>query len=129
MSIRVFVVDDSDVFVDAVREVLKVCSEFELVGSTHTGEAALIRAPATRPDVVLVDVGLPGMDGPQTCCALSRLGLDARFVLCSVGDDPRKPTDAVCARAAFVPKADISPRTLREAWETRAGVAIADPGA
>ena len=128
MPIRVYVVDDSDVFVDAVREVLDACTEFELVGSAHTGEAALRCAPEAHPDVVLIDVALPGMDGPETCCALTRLGVDARYVLCSVGDDPRTPTDAVCARASFISKAQISRRTLREAWDTRSQSAIADAG-
>jgi DNA-binding NarL/FixJ family response regulator len=119
MAIRVFVVDDSDVFVDAVRELLAVCSEFELVGATHTGEAALRSAPDTHPDVVLIDVTLPGMDGPSTWRALTRMGVDARYILCSVGDDPRKPRDGDDVPAAFVAKAEISARTLREAWATR----------
>ena len=123
MPIRVFVVDDSDVFLDAVREVLDASAEFELIGEAHTGEAAIPAVRTMQPDLVLVDVLLPGMDGIETCRHLS--GLDARpfMILCSVDEDPRTGARAVdCTDVPFVPKARISPKALRAAWQSRATV-------
>jgi DNA-binding NarL/FixJ family response regulator len=121
MPIRVFVVDDSEVFLDAVREVLDACPDFELIGAAHTGEAALAALANVTPDLVLVDVVLPGMGGLETCRRLTDLQPDATIVLTSVGEDPRvAPVDAGFARALFVPKAQISPRALRQAWQGRA---------
>ena len=56
----VYVVDDSDVFLDALREVFEACPEFELVGEAHNGEIALSEVPRLAPDLVLLDVILPG---------------------------------------------------------------------
>jgi DNA-binding NarL/FixJ family response regulator len=118
MAVRVFVVDDSDVFLDAVREVLEACPDFELVGQAHTGEAAIAALSRMAPDLVLVDVQLPGIDGPETARQIESLSTSAFVILCSVGEDPR------CG-ASFLPKARISPSTLRAAWQHRTR-AVAD---
>ena len=76
MPIRVYVVDDSDIFLDALHEVLDACPEFELVGEAHNGEIALKEVPHLAPDLVLLDVLLPGIDGIETSrrlqCAAAR---------------------------------------------------------
>lgn len=118
MPVRVLAVDDSAVFTDALSEVLEACPDFELVGSARTGEAAVQVASSLAPDLVLIDVLLPGMDGVETCRRLNELHLGAHFILCSVAEDPRTPTEDCCG-AAFVSKADISVRTLRDAWGRR----------
>ena len=118
MAIRVFVVDDSDVFLDAVREVLDACPDFELVGTVHTGEAAVTAVKSTAPDLVLVDVQLPGIDGLETSRRLTSSSDPPFVILCSVGEDPR-------AGAPFLPKARISPSALRDAWKKHRTVANA----
>jgi len=114
MPIRVLAVDDSAVFVDALSEVLAACPDFELLGAARTGEAALEIAARIAPDLVVMDVLLPGMDGVETCQRLEALRPGTYVILCSVAEDPRGPGE--CSRAKFVAKADISPRTLRDAW-------------
>ncbi len=122
MPIRIFVVDDSDVFQEALREVLEACPDFELVGTAHTGGAALPAAERAAPDLVLVDVILPGIDGLETCKRMHEATPGSFVMLCSVGDDPRAIDPSMgCGFAAFVPKALISPRALRAAWDQSNG--------
>jgi two-component system, NarL family, invasion response regulator UvrY len=118
MPIRVFVVDDSDVFLDAVRDVLDACPDFELVGESHSGEGALSALQGTTPDLVLIDVQLPGIDGLETCRRVGRLSSQPFVILCSVGEDPRG-TNRLRGDAPFLPKARISPSSLRATWQLR----------
>jgi DNA-binding NarL/FixJ family response regulator len=127
MCVRVFVVDDSDVFLDAVREVLEACPDFELVGQSRTGEAAIAAVERVAPDLVLVDVELPGIDGLETSRRLGTLTDQPFVILCSVAEDPR----ALAVEAGgvqFLPKARISPSSLREAWLSRGSVTSAVVG-
>ena len=128
MAIRVFVVDDSDVFLDALREVLDACPEFELVGASRTGEAAIPAVQREEPDLVLVDIELPGIDGLETSRRLAGLAPQPFVILCSVAEDPRPATRAEPGAAPFLPKARISPSSLREAWRTRGSISGAPVG-
>lgn len=122
MPIRVFVVDDSEVFLAALREVLDACPDFELVGAAQTGEAALTAVERSAPDLVLVDVILPGIDGLEACKRLHEVVPGSFMMLCSVGEDPRTVDPSLgCSFATFVAKAQISPRALRFAWDRRNG--------
>jgi DNA-binding NarL/FixJ family response regulator len=126
MTVRVFVVDDSDVFLDAVREVVRACAEFELIGEAHTGEAAIPAVRRMKPDLVLVDVILPGIDGLETCRRLADNAAHPFVILCSVGEDPRTGARATdCGDVPFMPKARISPSTLRAAWQSRTAIGAA----
>ena len=125
MAIRVFVVDDSDVFLDAVREVLDACPDFELVGESRTGEAAILAVQREEPDLVLIDLELPGIDGLETSRRLAGLATQPFVILCSVAEDPRKSTHEDLSATPFLPKARISPSSLREAWRSHWGI----PGA
>lgn len=118
MPIRVYVVDDSDVFLDALRELFAACPEYELVGEAHNGEIALSEVPRLAPDLVLLDVILPGIDGVETSRRLHELRPATQVILTSVGEDPRT-APAGRAEAAFLSKARISPQALREAWHGR----------
>jgi two-component system response regulator DevR len=61
--IRVFIVEDSDVVRSALRAILGQESAFTLVGEAVDGNSAVSRLLAVKPDVVLVDIGLPGKSG------------------------------------------------------------------
>jgi DNA-binding NarL/FixJ family response regulator len=128
MPIRVFVVDDSNVFLDAAREVLEASPDFELIGEAHSGEAAIPAVIRLRPDLVLVDVILPGMDGIETCRRLGDMADQPFVILCSVGEDPRAVAGASHTDSSgvpFMPKARISPNALRDAWRARRQVGAA----
>jgi len=68
--IRVFLVDDSAVARALLRETLTLTNEIEIVGEATNGRDALVAIPRIRPDVVLMDVMMPGLDGVETTAAL-----------------------------------------------------------
>jgi DNA-binding NarL/FixJ family response regulator len=64
-SVRVLVVDDNALFRDGVVSLLRQTEGIEVIGAAGSGDEAVRRAPVLRPDVVLMDVAMPGMDGVE----------------------------------------------------------------
>jgi DNA-binding NarL/FixJ family response regulator len=60
---RVLIVDDQKVSRDSIREVLKLFPNLEVIGEVESGEKALEFLKVTKPDMVLMDISLPGMNG------------------------------------------------------------------
>lgn len=66
VKIKVLAVDDHPVVVEGVRSCLRVHTQFEVVGVATGGEDALAKAKKLSPDVILMDVNMPGLDGLET---------------------------------------------------------------
>jgi DNA-binding NarL/FixJ family response regulator len=79
--IRVLLVDDDDLMRAGLRAVLSSDDELEVVGEAADGRAAVREARATRPDVVLMDVRMPGLDGIAATGELLRACPGARVVI------------------------------------------------
>jgi two-component system, NarL family, response regulator LiaR len=85
--IRVLIVDDHPVAQAGVRYLLSALPDFELVGAASSGEEALLLYERTRPDVVLMDVMMPVMDGIATTQELRARDPAARvLILTSIGE-------------------------------------------
>ena len=63
MAVRVLIVDDQEPFRQAARAVVELTDGFEVAGEAETGEVAVDLARELQPDLVLMDVNLPGIDG------------------------------------------------------------------
>ena len=126
MGVRVLVVDDSEVFLEAASQVVAAVPDFELVGRAASGEEAIELARRLHPDLVIVDVILPGIDGLETCRRLHSLRPAPIVILCSVEHDPRRQHEGLpCARAPFLSKADFSRASLIRVWnEQTAGAPL-----
>jgi len=85
--IRVFLVEDQGLVRRAFRGVLEHESDMVVVGETSTAEQALQEIPEARPDVVLIDLGLPGMTGLEATRRLRATGCTARLVVLSASED------------------------------------------
>ena len=72
-SIRVLLVDDDPGFLDLLETLLGQEAEIEVVGSAENGERALQLAIALRPDLVTMDLEMPGMDGVEATERLKQL--------------------------------------------------------
>jgi DNA-binding NarL/FixJ family response regulator len=116
--VGVLVVDDSAASRAALESVVLQTSGFELVGSVASGEEALFVLPRLDPDLVLLDVRMPGLSGPETSLSLRASGARAVVVLVSALPRPELP-DGVeeCGAAAVLHKREVCPRLLRTLWE------------
>jgi DNA-binding NarL/FixJ family response regulator len=86
--IRLLVADDHPVVRDGLRAMLATQPDMELVGEAATGTEAVERALALHPDVVLMDLQMPGLDGPAAIAALRERAPEVRvLVLTTYGTD------------------------------------------
>ena len=69
-GVGVLVVDDSPAARTAIEHVVAQTPGFALVGSVDSGEAALAVLPRLDPDLVLLDVRMPGLSGPEVCTSI-----------------------------------------------------------
>ena len=83
---RVFVVDDHQVLVDGIRALLGSAEDVSFTGAAYSGEEALERLEGTAADVVLLDIGLPGMDGLDTCAAIKGRWPELKVIALSMHD-------------------------------------------
>lgn len=106
--VRLFLVDDHAIVRAGVRALLQSHGQFEVVGEAESGEEALTKAPATRPDVVLLDLSLPGMNGIATARALRERLPGLRMVALSMHEDPEYVQGFLEAGGSgYVPKSSL----------------------
>ena len=112
MSPTVLIVDDHAAFRALARELLRV-DGYEVIGEAADGQAGLDAVDSLRPDVVLLDVRLPDMDGFQVADRLAACGCTAAVVVTSSSDDPLYAERAASSGArGFVAKHDVCGATL-----------------
>lgn len=117
-TIRVVIVDDQAAFRSAARMVVDVSPGFEVVGEAESGEDGVDLVSRLVPDLVLMDVNLPGIDGLEATRRIVAAG-DARVVLVLSTYSAEEFADrAIAAGAAtFISKADLDPMALQAAWD------------
>ena len=100
MSIRVVIVDDHAILRAGLRRVLEAEPDIEVVGEAPSADRAVFEAISGRPDVVLMDVMMPGKTGIEGMPAVLQAAPDARVLVLSMQDDPRYVREALEAGAA-----------------------------
>jgi DNA-binding NarL/FixJ family response regulator len=125
-TIRVMVVEDHALVRAAVRQALSA-ADIEVVGESATAEDALVVALAVRPDVLLVDIDLPGMDGVSLVRELSPRLPRTRIVMLTVSRADRDIVDAVRAGATGYLTKDLAPDALQRAVRSAWGGGLAMP--
>ena len=98
-TIKVLIVDDHEIVREGLQILLGEDTEFEVVGTANNGENALAQVKKHKPDVVLMDIAMPGLDGIETTKQiLSAYPVTHVLVLTSYSDDMRV-RDAIQAGA------------------------------
>jgi len=117
-DVTVLTVDDQRIFLRTARSLIEATPGFEQVGEAASGEEALELAAHLRPDLVLVDVRMPGMDGVETARRLTEADPATTVVLISLDEVPQLSTAVDRAGAAgYIRKQDLSTRSLAELWD------------
>jgi len=115
---RVLTVDDQIVFRDAARDVIAATPGFESVGVAASGEEALAEVERLQPELVLLDVRMPGMGGIEAARRITEAHPGIVVVLISIEGSDEVAEDAhASGAAALVRKQEFGPALLRRIWE------------
>jgi DNA-binding NarL/FixJ family response regulator len=114
-AIRVLVVDDHDIVRQGIRRVLETVDGMTVVAEAGDGNAAIDAARTHAPDVVVLDVKLPGETGLEVCKRLKQAHPDVRILMLSSYDDTEYVLEAVWAGADGYLLKDSTPSVLRDA--------------
>jgi DNA-binding NarL/FixJ family response regulator len=124
--IRVFLVDDHHLFLSGVRAELD--QRFDIVGSASDVDQAIEQILASRPEVALVDVHMPGGGGVAVIKAVGEVNEDVKFLALSVSDAAEDVIAMIRAGARGYVTKTIGPAELAEAIErVKAGDAVFSP--
>jgi two-component system, NarL family, invasion response regulator UvrY len=116
-DVGVLTVDDQAVFRDLARLILQMTAGFRSVGVAATGEDALELIDTLNPQLVLVDVHMPGMGGIEAARRISAARPETVVALISIEDPVDLPSAAEASGAvALLRKQDFGPTLLRELW-------------
>jgi DNA-binding NarL/FixJ family response regulator len=111
-QLRLLVVDDHQLMLEAIRSALAGEDEIAIVGEARSGYEALVLARDVAPEIVLLDLRMPGMDGIQVLEELKKRFPNVRVVALSGTDDEELTRDVLMRGAsAFVSKS-LDPRDL-----------------
>src|SRR5437879_4382706 len=105
MLIEVLLVDDHKIMRDGIKAILSRGDEFRVVGEAENGTDAVQFVKRLRPDLVLMDIGLPGLNGVETTAEILRHHPDCKVVILSMYDDENSVVSAIRSGArAFILK-------------------------
>jgi DNA-binding NarL/FixJ family response regulator len=117
VPVRVLIVDDQEPFRLAARMVVEATDGFDVVGEAETGEDSVRMAEELAPDLVLMDVNLPGINGlDATRQILAASDVVVVLLLSTYEEEEYAPRAAECGAAAYIPKAVFGPDRLEAAW-------------
>lgn len=115
MTVRVLIVDDHAVVRQGLRMFLALDPELEIVGEAHDGQQALVQVAETLPDVVVMDIMMPVMDGVAATREIKRLLPEVEVLALTSALEEHKVSGAIDAGATGYLLKDASVETLIEA--------------
>jgi DNA-binding NarL/FixJ family response regulator len=110
MPCDVLIVDDHKIMRDGIRAILERSEEFSVVGEAETGTEAVQFVKLMRPKLILMDIGLPDMNGVETTAEIRRYDPDCRVIILTIYDDENSVVSAFRsgARAFILKKASYT---------------------
>ena len=116
-SVRVLTVDDQAMFRGVARDVIDATPGFEVVGEAASGDEGLEAVERLAPDLVLVDVRMPGLDGIEVARRLHATHPETLVALISIEDPIDLPSAAELEGSVpLLRKQDFGPRLLKRLW-------------
>jgi two-component system invasion response regulator UvrY len=114
--IQVLIVDDQETFRSAARLVVDLADGFEVTGEAESGEEGVRLATDLRPDLVLMDMNLPGIDGLEATRQIMTALPETRVIGLSTYEEYQERAIAAGA-IAFISKSDFEPGLLAQVWK------------
>lgn len=99
MPIRIAIVEDDEELRGHFESIVKHIDDFELLGSFPMAEEFIAQFVELNPDVVLIDINLPGMSGIECIQQLKPLNQDVQYLVCTIFEDSKNLFNAFCAGA------------------------------
>ncbi|NWG26912.1 MAG: response regulator transcription factor [Ignavibacteriaceae bacterium] len=109
-QIDVIVIEDNELLRDSLKEAINKSSDINCKHTFSSGEAALdfIAKEELVPDIILLDIGLPGMNGIELIPELRKLSPSSKIIIITVHDDDENVFNAICAGASGYLLKDLS---------------------
>lgn len=95
MATRILLVDDHKIMRDGIRAILTRGEEFAVIGEAESGTDAVTLTKRLKPDVVLMDIGLPGLNGVEATSEILRYMPDTKIIILSMYDDEHSVVSAI----------------------------------
>jgi two-component system, NarL family, invasion response regulator UvrY len=119
--VGVLTVDDQAIFRSVARDVIEATPGFEPLGEAASGPEAVALAAELSPDLVLLDVRMPAMDGLEAAERIRSAAPDATIVLLSTEEYEGSRSVDSCGASAFLRKQAFGPVALRALWADHGG--------
>jgi DNA-binding NarL/FixJ family response regulator len=127
-AVRVLVVDDSDLFRTGLRRLFEQAGGLTVVAEARSGEDAVLRAAELRPDVVVMDIGMPGIGGVEATRRLLEVSPHSTVLMLTGTDDHEMVLDAVLAGACgYLLKGDNMSEIVRGVRAAATGQSLITP--
>jgi DNA-binding NarL/FixJ family response regulator len=126
--IRVLIADDHPLFRDGLRALLESVMDMQVIGEVATGDEALAQAPALQPDIILMDIKMPGINGIEATRRILQTSPHIRILILTMFEDDESVFAAVRAGArGYLLKGAVQEETLRAIRAVASGEAIFGP--
>jgi DNA-binding NarL/FixJ family response regulator len=123
---RILLADDHTLIAQACQKMLEL--EFEVMGVFSDGRALLKKAPALKPDAIVLDIGMPVLNGLDACRQLKALLPNVKLIFLTMYEDPDLATEAIRAGAsAYVLKTSAASELVKAIREALRGRSFVTP--
>jgi two-component system chemotaxis response regulator CheY len=110
---RILLIDDSPEFLEVATRYLSAAPEFEVVGRAHTAQEGLLQVLRLQPDLVLMDLAMPDMNGLEATRKIKTLPVPPCVIILTLYDNPEYRQAAEAALAdGFIPKSEFASQLL-----------------
>jgi len=124
--IKVLIVDDNVKFIQSTKNVLSIERDIEVIGEAREGKEAILKAKELKPDIVLMDVRMPGMNGLMATQELKQIMPEVKTIILTIYDmDEYREAATTSGASGFVLKKSMRNelvQTIRMVFESGGGM-------